>query len=701
MTRRNRLLQLSLIAVLPIAILPIACGPSPSSQPAAPAKVEVPPVLDRTLLFGNPDRTQVRLSPDGRWLSFLAPVDGVLNVWVAPAGDVAAAKAVTRDTHRGISSHFWAYDNGHVLYAQDKDGDENWHVYSADIESLEVKDLTPVAPGARASLQEVSHRRPNEILVGLNDRDPRLSDLYQIDLASGARTLVQKNDGGFLAFVTDDDYRVRFGQRQTPDGGTELLRPDGKGGWESFIVFGMEDAWSSGPLDFDKTGDVLRLIDSRERNTAALVEVDLATGQQKVVFEDPRADFSDAIVHPTERTIQAAASNYDRKRWKVLDPAIAPDLEYLATVSGGDVEVVSRTLDDSQWIVAYLLSNQPTHYYRYDRAARQASFLFTSLEKLKDAPLATMRPEVIKARDGLDLVSYLTLPIEADADGNGRPEQPVPMVLLVHGGPWARSDWGFDSQHLWLANRGYAVLDVNFRSSTGLGKDLLNAGNLEWGKKMHDDLLDAVEWAVAQGIAPRDKVAIMGGSYGGYATLAGLTFTPETFACGVDIVGPSNLITLLESIPPYWQPMVELFTRRMGDFRTEEGRTLLAERSPINFVEKIQRPLLIGQGANDPRVKRQESDSIAEAMKAKNIPVTYVLFPDEGHGFQRPENRLAFYAVAEGFLAQCLGGRQQPIGDDLEGSSIEVLEGAAGVPGLTEAVAARSAATEPAPEAGK
>jgi dipeptidyl aminopeptidase/acylaminoacyl peptidase len=380
------------------------------------------------------------------------------------------------------------------------------------------------------------------------------------------------------------------------------------------------------------------------------------------------------------------------------------DLDYLATVADGELEVVDRSLDDRRWVVGFGRPDRPFTYYLYDRDAKSASYLFTNRPALEEAALAPMHPVVIPARDGLELVSYLTLPLESDPDGDGRPGSPLPTVLFVHGGPWGRDSWGYDAWHQWLANRGYAVLAVNFRGSTGLGKSLTNAGDREWGRKMHDDLLDAVEWAAAQGIVQRDKVAIMGGSYGGYATLAGMTMTPEAFACGVSIVGPSNLVTLLESIPPYWKPLFELFAARIGDPRTEEGRALLAERSPLTYADKIVRPLLIAQGANDPRVKQAESDQIVAAMTAKGIPVTYVLFPDEGHGFERPQNELAFNAVAEAFLGACLGGRIEPVGDDFEGSSITVPAGVEGVAGVGEALAEKEdggeAAEEPAAGSG-
>ena len=641
-------------------------------------------LIPREVLFGNPDKASVQLSADGTKISYLASVDGVLNVWVGPADDPTAAEPVTSDTDRGIRGYFWAYTNEHILYIQDKEGDENWRVYSVNLTTGETVDLTPLE-GVQARIQAVSPKFPDEMLVALNDRIPQLHDVYRIDIETGERTLVLENEG-FLGFVTDDDYNVRFAARMTPDGGMEYLSLTEEGDWEPFMEIAMEDLLTTGPVMFDKTGKILYMIDSRDRNTSALFALDLETGEQTLIAEDPRADLSDVMVHPTERNIQAVAFTYERKHWQILDESIAEDLAYLSAVADGDVEVTDRTLDDRYWMVAYVMDNGPVRYYHYDRETQEAQFLFTHQEELEGRPLAKMHPVVIESRDGLNLVSYYTLPVGSDSDGDARPDEPLPMVLWVHGGPWARDNWGYNPIHQWLANRGYAVMSVNFRASTGFGKAFINAGNLEWGAKMHDDLIDAVDWAIQEGIAEPDQVAIFGGSYGGYATLVGMTFTPETFACGVDIVGISNLVTWIETIPPYWEPQIELFATRIGDPRTEEGRALLTERSPLTYVDQIQRPLLIGQGANDPRVPQAESDQIVQAMQEKDIPVTYVLYPDEGHGFARPENNLSFFAVTEAFLSECLGGRYEPIGDDFEGSSITVPVGAEEVPGLTEAL---------------
>jgi dipeptidyl aminopeptidase/acylaminoacyl peptidase len=641
-------------------------------------------LIPRQVLFGNPDKAMVKISPDGMKIGYLAPVEGVLNVWVGPVDDPAAARPVTKDTYRGIRFYSWAYTNEHVLYIQDKGGDENWRLYSVDLGSSAIQDLTPIE-GVQARVQGVSHKYPGEILVGLNDRDPTLHDLYRVDIETGERRLIQENPE-FAGYLTDDDYNVRFALRVTPDGGSEILKAAGDGNWELFVQIGMEDVITTNPVGFDKAGQTLYMTDSRGRNTAALVALDTASGAQTLLAEDAQSDVDDLMIHPTEKNVQAVAFMYERKRWQVLDEAIAEDLATLRTVADGEVEVASRTLDDKTWIVVYVMDDGPLRYYRYDRQARKARFLFTNRKELEDAPLAKMHPVVVRSRDDLDLVSYYTLPLGSDGDGDGFPDEPLPVVLFVHGGPWGRDRWGYNPWHQWMANRGYAVLSVNFRASTGLGKAFVNAGDREWGAKMHDDLIDAVDWVIEAGIADLERVAIMGGSYGGYATLAGLTFTPDKFACGVDIVGPSNLVTLLETIPPYWKPQMALFTTRVGDHRTEEGRAFLSARSPLTYADRIQRPLLIGQGANDPRVKQAESDQIVQAMQEKGIPVTYVLYPDEGHGFARPENRMSFNAVAEAFLAECLGGRYEPVGDDFEGSTLTVPVGVEGVPGLGEAL---------------
>jgi dipeptidyl aminopeptidase/acylaminoacyl peptidase len=638
----------------------------------------------REVIFGNPDRSNILLSPDGARISYLAPINGVLNVWVAPVDDLENAKLITNDTYRGIRTYGWSYTNNHVIYRQDMNGDENWRVYVVNLTSGIVKDLTPFEK-VQAQLYTNSRKFPKELIVGLNKRDPRYHDLYRINIETGNINLMQNNSEGFSTYRVDENYSIRLAQKMTADGGNEIYKANGKGGWDLFLEIPMEDVLTTYMLGFNQTERSIYLADSRGRNTAGLFLLDLDTGRESLLTQDPKADLDGMIMHYAKRDAQAAAFTYERRNWKILDNSIAGDLEYLKNLEDGDVEIVSRSLDDGFWIVAYLMDNGPVQYYYYDRIKGQAKFLFTNRKGLEGIPLAKMHPVIIKSRDNLDMVSYYTLPLNNSRD-DGMPNKPLPMILYVHGGPWGRDEWGYNPVHQWLANRGYAVLSVNFRGSTGFGKNFTDAGNKEWGNKMQDDLIDAVNWSINKGIADPKKIGIMGGSYGGYATLAGLTFTPKTFACGVDIVGPSNLITLMETMPPYWQPEFELYLTRVGDNRTEEGRAFLRTRSPLFFVDRIERPLLIGHGANDPRVNENESEQIVQEMLAKRVPVTYVLYSDEGHGFVRPENKISFYAVAEAFLSQHLGGRFQSIGNDFNGSTITVPVGVEYVPGLADSL---------------
>ncbi len=641
-------------------------------------------LIPRQLLFGNPDRAQAQISPDGQHLSFLAPRDGVMNVWVGPADDFAAAEPITADVGRGIRNHFWSWDSRYVLYLQDTDGDENHHLFRVELATGDALDLTPI-DGVRAQVFGASRDEPGVFLVGLNDRNRRYHDAYRIDLATGERKLVLKNRH-YAGFVVDERMQIQLAVRYRNDGGQSLLRWDGKSKFKKWLDIPAEDTMTTGPIGFDVDGTGLYARDSRGRNTAALVHIDLATGESDLLLEDPEADVGGVILHPTERVPLFASSTRERTKLHVLDDRFAPDVAFLQAEVPGELDLAGCSLDLSRCIVSSQQDTAGGVYYLYEREPRRVVELFRARPELADHQLAPMHPVTIAARDGLQLVSYYTLPAWADPDGDGRPDQPLPTVLFVHGGPWGRDYWGYHPVHQWLANRGAVVLSVNFRGSTGLGKDFVNAGDGEWAGKMHDDLIDAVRWAVKEGIAAEDRVAIAGGSYGGYATLVGLTFTPEVFAAGVDIVGPSNLVTLLESIPPYWVPIRNVFKARVGDAGSRQGQGELLARSPLPKAGEIVRPLLIAQGANDPRVKRVESDQLVEAMKGNGLPVTYLLYPDEGHGFARPENMVSFFAVTEAFLAPILGTRFEPLGDDLEGSSLQALEGADLVEGLTEAM---------------
>lgn len=673
----------STMDVIPLSALLLGIAADTGS--AMPGAAPETPLIPRAVIFGSPDKAGPQLSPDGTRLAFLAPVDGVLNVWIGPADDPGAAKPVTRDTGSGVLQYFWAMDGKHVLYLKDKDGDENHHLYRIDPAGGGITDLTPYQ-GVRVEVLNVSARRPGEVLVAMNHRETSLHDPHVIEIATGHDTLVEENPG-YLGYVADDDYRLRFALAPAADGSIDIMRRGDDGAWTVMSRIGTEDNMTTGPIGVDAEGKTLYMTDSRGRNTACVTATDLATGSTTVVAEDPRADAENVFTERRTGRVRAVAFNYDRRRWTVVDPAIQGDLDYLATVADGEVQILSTSLDDRRWIAGFMMDDGPYRYYLYDRTAKSARLLFTNRKALEKYRLAKMHAPVVKTRDGLDMVCYLTVPVGSDANGDGIPDHPLPMVLMPHGGPWYRDTWGLHPWHQFAANRGYAVLMPQFRGSTGFGKAFINASNMEWGGAMHDDLLDAVAWAVKSGIADPGRIAIMGGSYGGYATLWALTNSPDTFACGVDIFGVSNLITMLESFPAYWGPAMELMYQRIGDTRTEEGRSFLASRSPLTWVDRIERPLLIVHGANDVRVTLAESDQLVAAMKARKIPVTYCVFPDEGHlTFFHPQNNIASYAVTEQFLKQHLGGRAEPIGDALERSSIQVREGDEEVPGLRQAM---------------
>jgi dipeptidyl aminopeptidase/acylaminoacyl peptidase len=684
-------------------LLLVACGGSkpptttptgPDVQVAAPPEAMRPPdppkavghpnpdLVARTILFGNPERAQVRLSPDGKHISWLAAKDGVLNVFVAPVDKLDQAKAITNDTKRPIRQYFWAYDNKHVLYMQDEGGNENFHIFRTTADGGDVTDLTPYKD-TRAEVIGLSEKKPTTLVVGLNDRNPQLHDVYTIDLTTGKRQIQYQNDDGLVGFDTDHDLQLRTASKIEPDGSVKMFIRKAKK-WEVWDTVPYEDSDTTGLSGFDGSNSKVYMTDSRGRDTGAMYSVDIATKKKTLIAENAKADAGGALSHPTKHTLQAISFDTGRTSWTVLDKSIQADVDGLTKLAeGGDWGISSRTLDDKTWLVATASDVSAAKYYVWDRAKHTGKFLFAAQPKLPSEKLGHSTPVTIKSRDGLELPSYLTLPPDADKDHDGKADAPIPAILFVHGGPWARDHWGYSPLVQLMATRGYAVLQVNYRGSTGFGKNFINASDKQWGKKMHDDLIDAVEWLYNEKVAPKGKVCIVGGSYGGYATLAGLSMTPDAFACGVDLVGPSNLKTLLASIPPYWAPLIATFKKRVGDPDTDEGKAIIQAASPLTYVAKISKPLLIGQGANDPRVKQAESEQIVAAMKQHHLPVTYALFPDEGHGFARPENNIAFFGVAEAFLSAHIGGQYLPMtADELSASTMQIKEGKDGIPGL-------------------
>ena len=611
-------------------------------------------LIPRSVLFGNPERTSPQISPDGSALAWIAPRDGVLNLWVAPAGgesgvDWTAARPVTEDTDRGIRSFAWARDGRHVLYVQDVGGDENWRLYDVDPETLERRDLTPFE-GIHATIIGTSRRRPAEVLVGINADNPQLHDVYRLHLASGELVKEIENPG-YAGWLADEDLVVRCAVDPQPDGSFNVLvRDSGADEFRFLLAVPAEDATSTDVVSFSGDGRSLLMISSAGTDTGRLTRVDLATGESTVLAEDPEADVSGALLDPDTRDPQIVMVLKDRMTYIVLDPSVEEDLKAVRALHAGDPSISGRDEADTTWLIAFNVDAGSVTYFTYDRAAKTGRLLFSARPALASYELAPMEPFSFRARDGLLIHGYLTFP-----PGLGR--SGLSAVVDVHGGPQVRDTWGYNPEAQWLANRGYLCIQVNYRGSTGYGKAFVAAGDREWGGKMHDDLVDAVGYAVSQGWADASKVAIYGGSYGGYAALVGAAFTPDVFCCAVDIVGPSNLKTLLETIPPYWAPMIAQLYRRVGNPATDAD--FLWSRSPLSRARDIRIPLLIAQGANDPRVKQAESEQIVAALTEAGIDHEYMLFPDEGHGFAKPENRIKFYTAAERFLAKYLGGRYE------------------------------------------
>ncbi len=630
--------------------------PSTHDQQATSADA-MAPIIPRTLLFSHPRRSSPQISPDGRHLAFLAPDDrGVLQICLHQGPD-APPTVLTRDPRRGIRQFAWTHQVDHLLYLQDSDGDENFHLYSVNIATLVVRDLTPFA-GVRAELIALHHELSDEVLVALNREDRQRMDVHRLRLSDGVVRLDTPNPGHVMTWIASN-LTILAAMVGADDGGQDLmLRSTPDDPWRVVRHWGPDE--QGRPLAFSRDGMTLYLLsnheaDGIEADTMRLLAYDVATGTERVLAQDPTYDIEGVLLHPTDNTLQAVDVHRDKHEWIRIDPAVAADLQRLCQDhEGAEIHITSRTLDDATWIVSVNRDCRMPHYYRYDRGTGRPMFLFAANPQLDRLVLGRKQPIRIPARDGMTLHGYLTVP-------PGLKGEKLPTVLFVHGGPWMRDGWGFWSTMLWLADRGYAVLQVNFRGSTGYGRAYLNAGNRQWAGAMHDDLIDTVNWAIDRGVADPKRVAIMGASYGGYATLVGLTFTPEVFCAGIDLVGPSNLVTLLSTTPPWWRPLRAMLNHRVGD-PTADAQWLRS-RSPLFLADRIRRPLLIGQGANDPRVRQAESDQIVEAMRRANLPVQYVVYSDEGHSLLRPENRLHFHALAEQFLATHLGGRCEPMGE--------------------------------------
>ena len=622
-------------------------------------------VIPRDVLFGNPEYASPMLSPDGKLLAYLRPDSaGVLNVWCRTIG-TNDDRVVTQDKYRGVRQAFWAEDSTTLLFMQDDAGDENFHLFAIDATepSSVARDLTPF-PGAKAQNVITNKRYPDTLLVGVNKRNPAMFDMYRCDLKSGELTLDTENPGNVLGWGSEDEsFEIREAvvMNQADSSSTVKVRDSKEGEWRELIHFPYGEEGNM--IDFSKDGKSALVLSSLGRETTALQRLDIATGEvMETIASSEKCNTGGILLDDDTKEVRVVSFIYARTERTWFDKGLEADFKKLeaAAPEGSEITLASKTRDESLWVVSYRRDDGPTEYVTYNKKSGAIEPLFVSMPALLPYTFARMEDVRIKARDGLELVGYLT---RADD------EKPTPLVLLVHGGPWARDFWGFNPQAQWFANRGYATLQVNYRGSSGYSKTFLHKGDKQWGVgSMQHDLSDAVEWAVEQGIAEKDKVCIYGGSYGGYACLAGLTFTPDLYACGVDIVGPSNIKTLLDSIPPYWGPLRNDMLLKIGD--VDNDAEFNKQISPLFHVDQISAPLLIGQGANDPRVKQAEADQIANSMDAKGIPVEYVLYPDEGHGFARPANRIDFNGRAEAFLAEHLGGRAEPF-EAPEGSTAQ------------------------------
>lgn len=639
-----------------------------------------PPLIDRDLFFGDPQITGAQISPDGHFISFIKPYRGVMNIWVKGVDEpFDAAKPITADTTRPVRGYFWSEDGRYVLYVQDKGGDENFHVYVVDPAGPAVAQTgVPAArnvtdlENTRAFIYSVPENTPKEIIVGLNDRDPRYHDVYRVNLETGERRLVRQNDDEIAGWTFDLEGNLRLAERVKEDGSTEILRVDGEKLVPVYTCTVEETCYA---MRFHKDNQRVYMVTNKgdDVDLTRLILFDPATGSEEIVEEDPegQVDFGDAAFSDATEELVATIYVGDRMRIYPKDETFRRDLELLKQkLPEGEIYFTSSTEDDNLHIIAVTRDVDPGSTYLYNRKTGEVTSLYRSRPDLPIEHLAESKPIRYKARDGLEIPAYLTLP-------RGVPPQNLPLVVLPHGGPWARDTWRYDSFAQFLANRGYAVLQPNFRASTGYGKRFLNLGNGEWGGSMQDDITDGVQYLIEQGIADPERIGIMGGSYGGYATLAGLTFTPDLYAAGVSIVGPSNLITLLNTIPPYWASVKHTFNVRVGNPDDPEDAERLKRQSPFYSAHKIRAPLLVVQGANDPRVKQPESDQIVVAARDNGVDVEYLVAPDEGHGFARRENRLAMAAAIEAFFAKHLGGRYQEeksdeIADLLENLTVDV-----------------------------
>ena len=629
----------------------------------------LPPIIDRELLFGDPEISGAQISPDGKYIAFLKPWKETRNIWVKQTAEpFSSARLMTTETARPVAGFLWTRDGKYIAYVKDNAGDENFNVYAVDPSAAAAegsdappsRDLTNLK-GVRVMLFSAPKTDPDVIYIGLNDRDPAWHDLYKLRISTGERTLIRQNTDRIAAWIFDLKGNLRLAQRVQDSGDQEILRVDAT----SFTpIYTCNVFETCDPVQFHKDAQRVYIQTNKGAlDLTSLVLLDPASSQLETVESDPlkRVDLGSAWFSESSDELVATVYEDDRERRYFKDQAFETDYRWLENaLPGREISVVSNTLDERRWLISAHGDVEPGETYLFNRDHRTLAFQYKVREKLPREALAPMLPVRYKSSDGLEIPAYLTLPKGLEASG-------LPALIVPHGGPWVRDEWGYNALAQFFANRSYAVLMPNFRGSTGYGKKFLNAGNGEWGTKMQDDLTWGVKYLVDQGIADPKRIGILGGSYGGYATLAGVAFTPDLYRAAVDIVGPSNLLTLLAAIPPYWEAGRKIMYARMADPDTPAGKQWMEERSPLYSAGKIKTPLMVVQGANDPRVNRREAEQIVIALRDRGFPVEYLLAPDEGHGFARPVNNLAMFMAVEKFLARHLSGRYQ------EGGTTEVM----------------------------
>jgi len=645
------------------------------------------PLIPRAILFSNPSKYWITISPDGTKISYITWVKGVANVVVVPVDDFTAVKQATYEPAPGLQlsmiysgrgnpkgqTFIWAYTSEHIIYLVDPKHNWNWQLFCANLKTKNTISLSPHGP-YNARIQNISPNFPKEILIEINDRDRLYHDLYRVNIETGEKSLVLKNES-YTGFITDDDYKIRFAAKMQPDAAVEYYKFKEDGSSELFMKVEPDDVFFTNILGFDKTGKILLMMDSRDRNTNALISLNIETGEKISIADNPQCDVhrGSHLIHPTEKNVQAVAFYYERKRWHAIDENFKEDFKYLGSLTNGDINIMSCSQDDLYWTIAFSNDDKPAEYHLYDRNKKETRLILPPNKVLANLPLAKMHPTVIKNRDGIDVLCYYTLPFGSDSNNDGIPDKPLPTVLVIQGG-WTRIHWGFNPSHQLWANRGYVVLGVNFRASHGFGKEFTNGGERENRYNMHRDVADAVDWCIAQGITDPERVAITGGSLGGFITIHGMIMNPERYVCGIDLFGRSDCTAIVSD--KKGSLTAPLMAKSWGYQDTQEGFEFLKKISPINNVDKIKRPVMFIHGAMDPVMPSQYSDDMSQALKKEGIPVIFLLYPDEGHGIVKPRNFNSQYAIMEVFLAKHLGGRYELNPSDMKDTSATIPVGA-------------------------